>query len=243
MIERPESPRRKEDRKEREMSSKTASDGAGLSRLKVLLVDDHAIVREGLRSALETIGAMECIEAASAEQALGLLRQGLRPDAVVMDFGLPGLDGLDAIGLIHAEQAGLPVLIFSMHPESHLALRALQQGAAGYISKSSPNAEVIKAVRAIVNGEHYLSSQFAACLKEAQARPRPAEAHETLSAREFETMRLIAAGKSLMEIAQVLEISKPTANTYRERLMRKLNLSSNHEIVRYAVEKNLVTHE
>jgi len=189
------------------------------------------------------MGAMECSEAASAEEALGLLRRGLRPDAVVMDFGLPGLDGLDAIGLIHAEQRGLPVLIFSVHPEKKLAVRALEQGAAGYISKSSPNAEVVDAVRAIVKGEQYLSSRFAASLHEASASARPVEAHETLSAREFETMRLIAAGKSLMEIAQLLEIAKPTDNTYRERLMKKLNVSSNHEIVRYALEKDLVIHE
>jgi DNA-binding NarL/FixJ family response regulator len=225
------------------MGSRKATGEAGNSRLRVLLIDDHAIVREGLRSALEIMGAMECFEAASAEQALMLLRGGLRPDAVVMDFGLPGLDGLDAIGLIHAEQRGLPVLIFSVHPEKKLAARALEQGAAGYISKSSPNAEVVDAVRAIIQGKQYLSSRFSACLKQANAQAQPVEAHERLSAREFETMRLIAAGKSLMEIAQALEISKPTANTYRERLMKKLNVTSNHEIVRYAVEKNLVTHE
>ena len=208
---------------------------------KVLLIDDHAMVREGLRSSLEIAGAMECFEAASAEQALKLLRGGLHPDAVVMDFGLPGLDGLDAIGLIHAEQPELPVLIFSMHPEKKLAARALEQGAAGYISKSSPNAEVVNAVQTIIGGKQDLSRQFAADLRDAAAQERPAEAHEALSAREFETMRLIAAGKSLMEIAEILKISKPTVNTYRDRLMKKLNLSCNHEIVRYVVDKELLS--
>jgi DNA-binding NarL/FixJ family response regulator len=135
------------------------------------------------------------------------------------------------------------VLIFSVHPERKLAVRALEQGAAGYISKSSPNAEVVDAVRAIIRGEQYQSSRVSACLMQGNSEARPAEAHEALSVREFETMRLIAAGKSLMEIAQALGISKPTANTYRERLMKKLNVSSNHEIVRYALEKDLVTHE
>jgi len=162
------------------MGSKIASGHSGNSGLKVLLIDDHAIVREGLRSALEIMGAMECFEAASAEQALGLLRRGLRPNAVVMDFGLPGLDGLDAIGLIHAEQEGLPVLIFSVQPERNLALRALEQGAAGYISKSSPNAQVVDAVRTIAEGRRYLSSQLAATLKDAQDRPWAGEAHQAL---------------------------------------------------------------
>ena len=211
--------------------------------LKILLIDDHAIVREGLRSALEVMGEMECFEAASAEEALMLLRGGLRPNAVVMDFGLPGLDGLDAIGLIHSVQPDLPLLMFSVQPEEKLAARAIEQGAAGYISKSSPNAKVVEAVRAVAKGKRYLSSRFTAGLCEVGHAARTSEAHETLSAREFETMRLIAAGKSLMEIAQILGIGKPTANTYRDRLMKKLKLSGNHEIIRYAIEKNLVNHE
>jgi DNA-binding NarL/FixJ family response regulator len=150
------------------------------------------------------------------------------------------LDGLDAIGLIHEEQKNLPVLIFSMQTEEKLAARALELGAAGFISKSSPNAEVVDAVFAVISGKRYLSRQFATRLNNRFDKTPPAEAHEALSTREFETMRLIAAGKSLMQIAQVLEISKTTANTYRARLMKKLNVSSNHEIVRYAVDKGLV---
>jgi DNA-binding NarL/FixJ family response regulator len=210
--------------------------------LRILLIDDHAIVREGLRSALEMVGEMECREAGSAEEALRLLRGGLKPDVVVMDFGLPGLDGLDAIGLIHAEQSHLPVLIFSMQTEEKLALRALEQGAAGYLSKSSSNAEVIAAVRRVAEGHKYVSRQFAARLNHSTDQAQPVEAHHALSAREFETMRLIAAGKSLQETAAALEISKATASTYRERLLKKLNLSSNYEIVCYAIEKGLVNH-
>ena len=208
--------------------------------IRVLLIDDHAIVREGLRSALEIMGSMVCDEAASAEEALRLLRCGLYVDAVVMDFGLPGLDGLDAIGLIHEAQRELPVLIFSMQSEEKLAVRALELGAAGYISKSSSNAEVVDAVRAIVAGKRYVSRQLATLLSSESGQTPPAEAHETLSTREFETMRLIAAGKSLMQIAQAMQINKTTANTYRARLMKKLNMSSNHEVVRYAVDKGLV---
>ncbi|MGA2834168.1 MAG: response regulator transcription factor [Terracidiphilus sp.] len=208
--------------------------------LRILLIDDHAVVREGLRSALEIMGEMKCSEATSAEEALSQLRSGLRPDVVVMDFGLPGLDGLDAIGLIHAEQSKLPVLIFSMQPEEKLALRALEQGAAGYISKSSPNSEVVNAVRVVAEGKQYVSRQFAARLNGTMDRAQPAEAHEALSAREFETIRLIAVGKSLQEIAEALKISKATASTYRERLMMKLNLSNNYEIICYAIEKGLV---
>lgn len=210
------------------------------SVLRILLIDDHAIVREGLRSALEIMGEMECMEAASAEEALRQLRGGLRPDAVVLDYGLPGLDGLDTIGLIHAEQSHLPVLIFSMQAEEKLAQRALEQGAAGYISKTSPTTEVVAAVRMAAEGKRYISRQFAERLHRSTDKARPAEAHESLSAREFETLRLIAAGKSLQEIAAALEISKATASTYRARLMKKLNLSSNYEIICYAMEKGLV---
>jgi DNA-binding NarL/FixJ family response regulator len=208
-----------------------------------LLIDDHAIVREGLRSALEIMGEMECVEAASAEEALRQLRGGLRPDVVVMDFGLPGLDGLDAIGLIHAEQSHLPVLIFSMQTEEKLALRALEQGAAGYISKSSPNAEVVEAVRTVAEGKRYISRQFAARLQQSWDQAQPAEAHASLSAREFETMRLIAAGKSLQEVSEALNISKATATTYRERLLKKLNLATNYEIICYALKYGLIQQE
>ncbi|MFY9854841.1 MAG: response regulator transcription factor [Terracidiphilus sp.] len=213
------------------------------SVLRILLIDDHAIVLEGLRSALEIVGGMECVEASSAEEALRQLRGGLRPDVVVLDYGLPGLDGLDAIGLIHAEQSQLPVLIFSMQAEEKLAQRALEQGAAGYISKTSPTAEVIAAVRMIADGKQYISRQFAERLHLSTDKARPVEAHESLSAREFETLRLIAAGKSLQEIAAALKIGKSTASTYRERLMRKLNVSNNYEIIRYAVEKGVVQPE
>lgn len=222
------------------MSARKIPEEAGSRVVRVLLIDDHAIVREGLRSALELMGSMECFEASSAEEALRRLRSGLQIDAVVMDFGLPGLDGLDAIGLIHDERKKLPVLIFSMQTEEKLAARALELGAAGFISKSSPNAEVVKAVLAVVAGRQYVSRQFAARLDHPFDKTPPAEAHEALSTREFETMHLIAAGKSLMQIAEALNVCKTTANTYRARLMKKLNVSSNHEIVRYAVDKGLV---
>lgn len=206
----------------------------------ILLIDDHAIVRDGLRSLLETVGGMKCYEAGSGESALALLRSGLHLDVVVLDFGLPGLDGLSLIDLIHTEQGGLPVLMLSMQAEEKLALHALRQGAAGYISKSAPSQEIIRAIELVACGQKYLSAPLAARLTQAGKNSIPTVAHETLSAREFETLRLIALGKSLAEIAQILDIGEATVGTYRARLLKKLNLTTNYEIICYAKKNELV---
>jgi DNA-binding NarL/FixJ family response regulator len=200
---------------------------------RVLVTDDHSIVRDGLRAVLEANG-LGCVEAASAEEALALLRGGEPVSVAVVDFGLPGTDGLEAIARFHELRPDLPVLLFSMQSDEMLAARALRAGAAGYISKSSPSTELVEAVRAIARGERYVSRQFAARMAAGAAEP------QRFSGREFEVLRLIGAGKTPGEIATVLGLSIKTVYTYRERLMEKLQAQSNYEIVRYALDQGLV---
>jgi DNA-binding NarL/FixJ family response regulator len=174
------------------------------------------------------------VEAGTTEEALALLRRGEPVDVAVVDFGLPGADGLEAITGIHQLREDLPVLLLSMQPEEMLATRALRQGAAGYICKSSPPTEVLEAVRCVARGQHYVSREFAA------RTAAGVTVRQKFSAREFEVLRLIGAGKTPAEIATILGLSIKTVYTYRERLMEKLEVQSNYEIVRYVIEQGLL---
>ena len=205
----------------------------------MLVVDDHAIVRDGLRAMLESEG-MLCQEAAIVEDVLVLLKRGMSVDVVVLDFSLPGADGLEAIPEIHKLRENLPILLFSMHPEEKLAARALRLGAAGYLSKSSETTEVVEAVRAVGRGQHYVSRQFAAQLAGTLHSGEPLPLHHTLSNREFEVLRSIGAGKSVSEVAEILHLSVKTVSTYRERILEKLNMENNYQLIRYVVENLLV---
>jgi two-component system, NarL family, invasion response regulator UvrY len=200
---------------------------------RVMLIDDHEIVREGLRVVLES-GGFECVEAGSTEEALALLGRGEPVDVAVVDFGLPGADGLEAIAGIHRFRQDLPVLLLSMQPEEMLATRALRLGAAGYICKASPAAEVLEAVRCVARGQHYVSREFAA------RTAASVTIRQKFSAREFEVLRLIGAGKTASEIATILGLGVKTVYTYRERLMEKLQVQSNYEIVRYVLDRGLL---
>jgi len=208
--------------------------------LRLLLVDDHAIVRDGLRAVLDASGICECFEAGSAEEAISLIRTGAHPQIAVIDFSLPGMDGLDTIPELLKLLPDLRILLLSMQPEEELAARALRLGAYGYVSKGSSSAAIVEAVRTVAAGEKYISRQFAAKLAMQLVNPAPRPAHETLSDREFETLRLLASGKSVSEIADVLSLSVKTISTYRQRLLEKLSLENNYEIIRYALEHGLV---
>jgi DNA-binding NarL/FixJ family response regulator len=212
----------------------------GNAILKVLVVDDHAVVRDGLISILEASGEMQCVQAESAESALALLEQGIEADVVLLDITLPGMSGLEALSEIHARRAKLPVLLLSMHPEEQYAVRALRMGAMGYISKSAPSSEVLEAVREAVNGSTYLSRHVAAQVARGIGPEGKHPLHETLSNREFEILRMLGSGKPVAEIGRTLGLSVKTVSTYRERIFDKMNFSSNFEIIRYVLQEGLL---
>lgn len=208
--------------------------------LQVLLVDDHAVVREGLRAILEASGEIACIEADSAEDALDLLVRAEPVDVMLLDISLPGMSGLEALAEIHHLRPRLPVLLLSMHPEEQFAVRALRMGAQGYLSKSTPSAEVLHAVKSAARGENYISRHIAALVAQGVGGDSESPAHESLSNREFEILRMIGSGRSVSEIAQMQGLSVKTVSTYRERILSKMNFSNNFDIIRYVLQEGLL---
>lgn len=206
---------------------------------KIMLVDDHAVVREGVRTILEDSGDYTCAQAVSAEDALQQMHAGQVPDAVLLDLTLPGMNGLDAMARMHAEWPRLPVLLLSMHLEEHYATRALRLGAKGYLNKSAPAGELLAAIKSILKGESYLSRNFAARVASGAGGDAEQPLHETLSNREFEILRLIGFGMPVSEIARKLDLSVKTVSTYRERVLCKMNFTNNFDIIRYVLQNGL----
>lgn len=208
--------------------------------MNILIVDDHPIVRHGLRLLLEVRGAATRVgEAASATEAMVRLREG-GWDVMVLDLDLPDRSGLEVLHDAHAHWPKLPVLILSIHPENMMAVRLLKAGAAGYLNKDSAPAELVQAVRRIASGGRYISAALSQLLVEQIADDAAREPHERLSEREFQVFRLIAAGKPVGEIAGQLHLSVNTVSTYRARVLEKLGAANNAELMRYAAERRLV---
>lgn len=208
--------------------------------MRVFIVDDHAIVRAGLRRLLSETSEIEVVgEAGSAEEALTTLR-GCGADVVVLDLALPGMSGLEALPLLRRQCPDVRVLALSMYPEEHYALRVFQAGADGFISKSSVVEELLAALERVASGRKYVSPTAAERLAENLHQPAPAAPGELLSPRELETLRLIAMGKPTREIAAAMRISTKTVGTFRHRVLSKLRLRSNVEIARFASEQGLV---
>lgn len=207
--------------------------------IKVLIVDDHTIVRQGLKQILdETADIVAAAEARNGREALALLRT-CAFDVVLLDVSMPDMDGLSVINAIKPEHPKLPVLVLSMYPEEQFALRFLRAGASGYLTKESASEELIRAIRKVAQGGRYITLELAETLAFAIDKDdRPP--HETLSNREYQIMRLIASGKSTGDIAEALSLSVKTISTYRTRILDKMGLSSNAEIMRYAMQQGLV---
>lgn len=207
--------------------------------IRLLIADDHALIREGLRKVLVREPDLEVV--AEARDAAGAVARAREHDVdvVILDFNMPGRSGLDAIGQIHASKPRLPVLMLSMMPERDLALRAFKAGAAGYISKESAADEIVAAVRRVVQGGRYVSAGVAEQLAAGLGADRDQAAHDALSDREFQVVRLIAQGRGTRDIAEELSLSVNTIATYRRRIYEKLGLRSDVEITRYAVKHGL----
>lgn len=214
--------------------------GTGAGMIRVLIADDHPLVRAGLKNVLREEADMSVVgEASNGRELLDLIRKE-PTDVVLIDISMPGRSGLDVLQEIKHDHPKLPVLVFSMHPEDRYAIRALRIGAAGYLTKESPPAELVKAIRKIVSGGKYVSpplaEKLAIGLESASNRPL----HENLSDREFQVMCMIATGKAVSEIAEELSLSISTVNTYRSRILDKMQMHTNAELTRYAIQNQLI---
>jgi two-component system, NarL family, invasion response regulator UvrY len=208
--------------------------------MRILIVDDHAIVRRGLRDLLsDEFHGAAFGEASDAQQALEQLRKK-EWDVALLDIALPGKSGLDLLKELKTEWPKLPVLILSAHPEDQFAVRALKAGAGGYMTKESAPDELAKALRKIMAGGRYVSPALAEMLALGVTKDLTRTPHETLSDREYEVMSRIASGKTVTEIAEELSLSPKTISTYRTRVLEKLGLKNSAAIVQYVIRNGLV---
>jgi two-component system, NarL family, invasion response regulator UvrY len=208
-------------------------------KIRVFITDDHAVVRKGLRQILEEGKDIEvCGEAAD----YGGLVAGLRAhpcDVLVIDVAMPGKNGIDSLKQVLQDYPKLKALVVSMYPEDQFALRALKAGAAGYLTKTSGPERLVEAVRTLAAGRRYLTPEVAQTMAKSLGAEGGA-AHEELSDREFQVLRLIAGGRKLAEIAAELSLSAKTVSVYRARLMEKLGTKTNADLTRYAIEHRLI---
>ena len=208
--------------------------------IRTLIADDHAVVRQGLRQILQDTTDMQVTgEAASGPETLDRVRDDSY-DVVVLDITMPGRSGFDVLKELRVERPELPVLVLSMHPEEQFAVRLLKAGAAGYLNKESAPEELVKAIRKVVAGGRYVSPTLAEKLAFEIDAGSDRLAHETLSDREFQVMRMMASGKTVKEIAAELALSVKTISTYRARILTKMNLHTNAELIHYAITNQLV---
>ena len=207
---------------------------------RILIADDHGIVRKGLKETLEEeLGKVVFGEAENGRQVIEQVWKQ-KWDLVLLDINMEGRSGLEILEEIRKSHPALPVLILSMYPEEEFAVRAIKQGAAGYINKRRASEELVAAVKRVLEGGRYITSTVAEKLAADLQRESSQLPHETLSNREFQVMRMIASGKSLKEIAADLSISAKTVGTYHTRLFQKMGMNSDIELTRYALAKKLV---
>jgi len=208
--------------------------------LKVLIADDHALIREGLKKILRTAQEIsEVREAGNAREVTEEVKKG-DLDVVILDISLPGKNGLELLKDLKQDYPKLPVLILSMHPEDRFAVRALKSGASGYVTKESAVEELIKAIRKVVQGRRYVSQSLAEKLAFDLETDTGKPLHENLSDREYQVLCLIATGKTVRQIAGELFLSMSTVNTYRARILEKINMKTDAELIRYALQNQLI---
>lgn len=210
--------------------------------IRVMIVDDHPLVREGLNKVLTkgTIDIAVVGEASNASELLNMLSKQ-RPDIVVLDIAMPGRSGMDVLKDIKKLYPQLPVLMLSMHPEERFAVRALKAGASGYMTKTSISDDLVSAIRVIVQQKkRYISPEVGEQLAQQIDSNNKNTPHEILSDREYEVLCMIASGKKVSTIAEELSLSVQTIHTYRARLKDKMNMKSNVELARYAIQQDLI---
>lgn len=207
---------------------------------KILIADDHSAIRIGVKQICNTEFAAPVFgEAINYAEVFQQLKQH-DWDILILDIDLPGRNGLEILKQIKAEKIMVPVLIFSFHSEEQIALRALKTGASGYLSKDVADTELVKAMHKIMSGKKYISPELSEKLLDAIGDNSQKEPHELLSDREYQTLLLIASGKTVTEIAELLSLSSPTVSTYRARILEKMKMKNNAELTTYAISQKLV---
>lgn len=209
--------------------------------INVLVVDDHALIRKGMKQILEDTSDMRVTgEAETGAQAIKMVREN-RYDMLLLDITLPDKHGMEVLKQLKVEFPILPVLILSMHPEDQYAMRSIRAGAAGYLNKQSAPSQLVTAIRQVASGRKYISNTLAEQLANDLARDSQREvSHKILSNREYQTLCLMASGKSLSEMADIMSLSAKTVSVYRARMLEKMKLKNNAEAVRYALSNHLI---
>jgi len=217
-----------------------------MSRTTIVLADDHPVVRQGLRVLLEAEPDFAIVGEVADGLEVAPLVERLKPNVLVLDLMLPGLNGLEVTRQVHQRTPQTRVIILSMYGNEAYVLEALRNGAAGYVLKAASGAELVRGVREVIAGRRYLSPPLSDSAVEAyveRAKTAPLDAYETLTTREREVLHLAAEGRSNTEVAARLGISARTAETHRANLMRKLGLHSQTELVRYALRRGILPPE
>jgi two-component system, NarL family, invasion response regulator UvrY len=206
----------------------------------VILCDDHALIRRGIRDTLSDAADIRVVGEAGDYGELRSLMRSARCDVLVLDINMPGRSGLDVLHALKEEGSAVKVLVVSMYPEDQYAIRALRAGAFGYVNKGGDPQLLVQAVRTVAQGRKYVTPEIAQMLVESLTAPAPENAHQTLSDRELQTLVLIASGKRLSDIADELNLSPKTVSVYRARVLEKLALANNAELTVYAIRNGLV---
>jgi DNA-binding NarL/FixJ family response regulator len=209
--------------------------------IKVLLADDHSIVREGLRRIVEESGDIEVVAEAADGRAAVLAVRREEPDVAVIDISMPVLDGLEVITQLKAEFPNIPILVLTMHEEHQYVIRAIETGAMGYITKQSAPEQLVNAIRKVHSGARFLTDDAAEALALRVAKGNQIQSPlESLSTRELQVLRRLALGNTNREIAAAFHISIKTVDTYRSRLLKKLDLRNNADLSRFAIQNKVI---
>jgi DNA-binding NarL/FixJ family response regulator len=207
--------------------------------LKIVIADDHSIFRRGVKDLLaDGLGAVTVGECGNAHELMQLIRHK-KWDVVILDIGMPGTTGTDALVQLKRERPSLPVIMLSMHPEDQYAVRMFKAGANAYLTKASAPEELVTAIKKVLKGGNYVSPSLGEKLVHLFHRGDERAPHELLSDREFEVMRLLSSGKTVSEIAESLHLGTTTVSTYRTRILEKLHLKNNAELMHYAVQQGI----
>ncbi len=210
-----------------------------MTMLKIVIADDHSLFRRGVKDLLsDGLGAVTVGECGNAHDLLDMVRLK-KWDVVILDIGMPGTTGTDALVQLKREHPMLPVIMLSMHPEDQYAVRMFKAGANAYLTKASAPEELVTAIKKVLTGGNYVSPSLGEKLVHLFHRGEEQAPHDLLSDREFEVMRLLASGKTVSEVAESLHLGTTTVSTYRTRILEKLHLKNNAELMRYAVEEGI----
>ncbi|WP_439606171.1 response regulator [Hydrogenophaga sp.] len=208
--------------------------------IKVILCDDHAMVRRGIRDTISEATDIQVVGEASSYPELRELMRKVEAEVLVLDLNMPGRGGLEVLAALKEEGSTVKTLVVSMYPEDQYAIRCLRAGARGYLNKAGEPAELVAAIRTVMQGRKYVTADVAQMLVDTLNAPESEELHASLSERELQTLQKIASGKKLSDIAEELMLSPKTVSVYRARVLEKLHLANNAELTVYAIRNGIV---